>query len=570
MVGKETRLLLTTVFKPYGVEDGYAAGPGMQMELFNNQITRGQRVHSPRANFWTFPLYFLAENVSVPCTVLDFPSWTDFISELKHGYTHVGLSFIQTNVMKVKRMAEYVRRHHPGTKIILGGYGTSLPDLAALVPHDDVCHGEGIQWLRAYFGEDPARPVKHPIMHGVSQKHLYGVPGITDDSAVIFPGLGCENGCFFCSTSSKFNHCYIPLLPTGRSVFDVCREAETRLGVREFAVIDENFLKQPDRARDLLAEMERQGKSYNFWVFSSAEILTKMGVDFLVRLGVCAVWIGIETAHDVFGKMKDVDARGLIRELQDRGISVISSSILFMEHHDRASLQADIDWAIAFETDMHQFMQLTPLPGTPLFRQYLAEGRLIADFPYAKMSGQNVLNFHHPHFRPEEAYDITRQAFRKKYETHGPAVIKMAWTALHGYSRARKDFEARMAQGLAWNPETLRYDRSAGRQSDDFMVLRLRMMRRRAEEFRPLLTAAWLFSPNTVARRKCRELELSYREIFGPRGLVDVFKSSLLVLFGMVESLRLGWGRMRGQDELIRQPPTRRIADRNSGHAATP
>jgi hypothetical protein len=47
--------LLSAVFKPYGVADGYAEAVGMQMELFNNQITREQGVHSPRRNFWSFP-----------------------------------------------------------------------------------------------------------------------------------------------------------------------------------------------------------------------------------------------------------------------------------------------------------------------------------------------------------------------------------------------------------------------------------------------------------------------------------------------------------------------------------
>ncbi|MBW2459964.1 MAG: radical SAM protein, partial [Deltaproteobacteria bacterium] len=68
--------------------------------------------------------------------VLDFPTWKAFTDELAKGYTHVGISFIVPNVLKAKRMAETVRAHHPGMKIILGGYGTIIPDLADIVPHD--------------------------------------------------------------------------------------------------------------------------------------------------------------------------------------------------------------------------------------------------------------------------------------------------------------------------------------------------------------------------------------------------------------------------------------------------
>ena len=160
-----TKLLLTTVFGPYGIKNKYAEGLGMQMELFNNQITREQGVHSPRANYWTFPLYFLAENLSsLPTTVLDFPTWKGYIRELKREYSHVGISFTQQNVLKAKRMAEYIRQNYPQTKIILGGYGTMLPDLADIVPYDEICHGEGVRWLREYFGENPEAPIKHPLL----------------------------------------------------------------------------------------------------------------------------------------------------------------------------------------------------------------------------------------------------------------------------------------------------------------------------------------------------------------------------------------------------------------------
>jgi hypothetical protein len=73
------RILLTTVCKPYGVADEDAEAVGMQMGLPGDQITRGQHAHFARASFWTFPLYFLGENISVPDTVLISPVLIDFL-----------------------------------------------------------------------------------------------------------------------------------------------------------------------------------------------------------------------------------------------------------------------------------------------------------------------------------------------------------------------------------------------------------------------------------------------------------------------------------------------------------
>ncbi len=145
-----TKLLLAGVFKPFGVDDEYGEALNT-MELLNNQVTREQGIHSPRSNNQSFGLYLLAENISVPTTVLDFPSWRDFTKEVSKGYTHIGISFIIPNVLRVKRMAEHIRQHSPGTKIIVGGHGTSIPNLEEIVDYDEVCRGEGVLWLRTIF-----------------------------------------------------------------------------------------------------------------------------------------------------------------------------------------------------------------------------------------------------------------------------------------------------------------------------------------------------------------------------------------------------------------------------------
>jgi hypothetical protein len=407
-------------------------------------------------------------------------------------------------------------------------------------------------------------------MHGVSQKYLYGFRDVIDDSAVIFPGLGCTNGCFFCSTSHKFGNSYIPFLPTGESVFAVCRKGEEKLGVEGFAIIDENFLKMPDRARELLAKMEQHRRPYFFALFSSAETITRVGVDFLVRLGVCLVWVGVESKKPLFSKVKDIDIHSLLAELQAKGITVVSSSILFVEHHDEATLDQDIDWAIGLGTDLHQFMQLIPFPGTPLYRRYVAEGKMIPDFPYTKLHGQDELAFHHPHFTSREAGRITRDAFRKKYETDGPGVLNMALTAIRGYKQAKADMNSREQAGLSWNPQTLRYQRSPGCQTDEFMTLRIEKMRQRALEFRPIMLSARIFAPNNSSRKKAAHVAALYNETLGKPTREERARSFALFCFAAIEWCRIRVRRLFGRAELVRQPRTRRVEYNSECSALSP
>ncbi|MBW2999529.1 radical SAM protein, partial [Candidatus Woesearchaeota archaeon] len=548
---------------PYGIKDRYAEGCGMQMELINNQITREQGVHSPRLNYHSFGLYFMARNISVPTTVLDFPKWKDFVKELKKGYTHVGISFIVPNVLKAKRMAEYIRKNYPKTKIILGGYGTIIPNLKEIMPYDEICPGEGISWLREYFGENREAPIVDAYVIAPLIKHIYGHK-IKNRCVNIFPGLGCKNACSFCATSHKFGKKYVPFLSTGADVFASCLNAEKKSGVKNFGIIDENFLKQPERAKELLSEMEKHSKPYLLdLVFSSAEKVKELGVDFLVRLGVNLIWIGAESKNNIFKKTEGIDLQKLFAELQSKGIRIIASTILFLEHHDKESIQEDVDWAIGLNSEMLQFMQLIPYPGTKIYHQYTKEGKMIKNFPYTMQHGQDKLAFKHPNFKASEARYYTRNAFREKYETHGSAILNMAITATQGYKQAKEDFEYRKKHGLCWNPETLRYEKTKNPKPDKFMKLRIEVMRKEALFFRPTLLVSKVFAPNKACRKKNDMAIKLYNEVFGKPKLKEKVMSIVLLASGTVEAARIKIWKLLGRDEFARQPPTRRVEYHN-------
>ena len=554
----QDRLLLCAVFGPYGVQDAYGEELGCQMELLDNQITRQQGIHSPRQSYWSFGLYMMAENVSVETTVLDFPSWEAFTAELDKGYTHVGISFIVPNVLKAKRMAEHIRAHHPDVTIILGGYGSIIPDLDQIVPHDELCSGEGVRWLREYFGDDVDAPLCHPVLTGPASQSIYGLQ-TKPKGGILLPGLGCENGCSFCVTSHKFQKRYVPLLETGQDVFAACRKAEVVDRTTGFSVMDENFLKQPRRARELLAEMETHGKPYVFDLFSSAETIQELGTDFLVRLGVHLVWIGVESKSNKHSKVQGIDVKALIGELQDKGIVVQASAILFQDHHDPQTIEEDINWVIDLEANLTQFMNYTPYPSTGLYQQLAREGRL-KDVHYRHLHGQGQLAFEHPHFpEPHDHVEILRQAFKRKVEADGPSVLNMAVTAIRGYQRARHEVRERPRLGQSWNPETLRYETASSPQPDRFMELRLRKMKKIALNIRPILQAAAVYAPNAAARAKARDAMELFNRVLGKPSLKDRARSLTLVATGALEAARLSWHQARGHESIPRQPPSKRV-----------
>jgi radical SAM superfamily enzyme YgiQ (UPF0313 family) len=557
-----TRLLLCGVYKPFGVKDE-TSEPLCSMELLNNQVTREQGIHSPRCNNPSFALYLLAENIQVPVTVLDFPDWEEFAAEIDSGtYTHVGISFITPNVIKTKRMAEYVRRHSPHTKILLGGHGIAVPEIRELVDCDEICYGEGISWLRRYFGEEVDRPIIHPTIPSAINSFVYGAP-ILGKAGIIIPGVGCQNSCRFCATSHKFDRQYTAFLRTGQEIYEACRKCEEKLGVDDFGLMDENFCKEPQRARQLLEQMEKHDKAYSFSTFSSAETIKKLGTDFLLRLGINFLWIGVESKADLFEKTKGIDLHGLIADLQDHGITVLASAILFLEHHDKTTIHEDINWAISLESDLLQFMELGPTPGTRLYQDYEAAGKIVDGIPWPRKHGQDEIWFHHPHFTLPETARYLQDAFIKKYHLHGPGVLNMAMTAIKGYLRVKAEIEEREKLGMQWDPAKLCYIAGKKPAVDAFMRLRLHSMQKNAQRFRPALSSTLKYAPNAEAAAKCRRVMALYREAFGPMTFLERVKSAAVRLLAVRESRRIS-----KEGTIMRQPPTNRVtySDRSSGY----
>ena len=434
--GKPRRILLSGVFGPFGVDDAWGRRENI-MELFHNQVTKAQGEASFRFHHRSFGLYFLAENVDADVTVLDFPSRERYVRELGKGYDLVGISFIAPNFAKARDMARLVRILAPEARIVLGGHGAAIEGIESLIDCDDVVRGEGIRGLREILGQDPGAPVVHPVLPSTERQSILGIPLLGRSANLLVPGVGCVNACRFCSTSHFFGKAYRPFLGTGRELFETARAIADRTGTDDFFVMDENFLKDTGRALALLGEMERNRRYFGFQLFSSAEAIRAFGLDNMVRLGVSFVWIGVESAtrSGNYAKNEGVDARLLTRELRDRGITVLASGILCAEHHTPGNIQAEIDFMVGLEADMVQFMLLTPLPVTALYRDMQQKGLLRENLPFEEWHGQKELSWNHPAFPGDAPARWLEKAFRADYEANSSTMYRVIETAFRGWKR---------------------------------------------------------------------------------------------------------------------------------------
>jgi len=422
------------------------------MELYHNQVTRAQGSFSLRMFHRSWGIMMIQENISAPCSVLDFPTREAFAKELiTNHYDIVGISSIIVNVLKVREMCRMVRELSPNSVIVVGGHVAAIPGLDAMIDADHIVRGEGISWMRRYLGEDEHAPIRHPAIVSGLQTRIMGVrlpqrKGGT--AATIIPSVGCPMGCNFCTTSAFFGGKgkFINFYETGDELFDVMCSIETELEVNSFFIMDENFLLHRKRALRLLERMKEAGKSWELSIFASANAIRTYTMLELVELGVSWVWMGLESPRSSYGKLQGHDLTQLTHELREHGIRVQGSTIIGLEHHTPENIVDEIESAVDYQTDFHQFMLYTPVPGTPLYQEMADQGRLLTDIDPADIHGQFKFNFRHAAISRDDSKRFLDWAFWRDFERNGPSLYRLCQTMLLGWRRYKNDPDPRVRE----------------------------------------------------------------------------------------------------------------------------
>lgn len=476
------RVLLSSVARPLGPRHGDATSVGY--ELLHAQVTRAQGVFSPRNVAEHFGLDYIAANLEAPAVVLQYPSESDFVRELRRGdYSHVGIGFNLTTAHRMRRMAGLVRRHAPRAALVLGGYGTALPDTELLRHGDEICRGEGVRFMRALLGESEIEPPHvHPLI--LSPMRLLSVP--LQSSALIFAGLGCPNGCDFCSTSHHFNRRYHRLLPTGRDLFDVISAYEALRPDLNYTVLDEEFLLDRKRALELRDLVQAAELHLDLFVFASVKALSQYTAEELVEIGVGGVWIGFEGLRAGYAKMGGRPLTELIPELRRHGIAVLTSMILGLDYHTPEIIRQEFEALMALVPTYAQFTVYAPLLGTALAARIEHEQRWRPEYREdlerrSRFSDGFHCLFEHPHMSGEQIEELQRWCFAEDYRRLGPSVVRYSQTWL-----------------TAW--EGLRHSRQPA------LRRRAAFIERQLQNTGGLIPLASALAPSAMARIKVREL----------------------------------------------------------------
>ncbi len=480
------KLLLTSVIRPFG---GPGEGDSVGAELFHAQVTRAQGPFSLRQTIRVWAIDYIAENVQAPAVTLHYPSKKELIRELQSGgYTHVGINFVVATFHKVREMVPLIRRYAPRAKIVLGGYGTVLPDDVLAPWADAICREEGIGYMRRLLGEDVSAPVRHPHAPIPSIQVLgYQLPSLVGH---VTAGLGCSNGCDFCCTSHFFKQKYVPFANTGRDIYEALIRTRERAradgqAMNGFIVIDEDFFLHQKRARQFLDCAREGGEPLSLMGFGSIRGLSQFTAREIAEMGFDLIWNAFEGVESGYTKQKGRPIAELYRDLKSVGCGQLTSMIIGFPYQDEATIWREFEQLMKLEPGMTQCLIYFAFPGTPFHSAVVSEGRYLEqyrDAPDLRRWDGFAMHFKHPRFdNPLEVERIQRAVYREDFRRLGPTPLRLARVWLTGYENLRDDE----------NP----------------------MLRARAERLRqdvrgvlPAINATLAFGPSMQARRRALAL----------------------------------------------------------------
>jgi radical SAM superfamily enzyme YgiQ (UPF0313 family) len=318
----------------------------------------------------------------------------------------VGITVHLTFAARAYELADWYRAR--GALVVLGGlHVQSCPGEAT--PHADaIAIGDGVVvWPRILA--DAAVGRLQRIYQADFSNHYAAQPEPRRDllpagafltTASLNATRGCHNRCGFCYLATDG----LTMPYRTRDPADIAA-AISATGEPYAVFTDNNLGSRPDYMLELCAALKPLGiiwsAAISLDVTDHPEVVRAMA-----EAGCTGVFIGFESLTD--GNLEDARKRtpraeeyaARVRLLHDHGIQVNASFVFGFDHDQADVFDKTAAWLETNRVECGTFHLLTPYPGTPLFRQMQAEGRL-RHTDWTRYDTAHCV-FHPRHMTPEE------------------------------------------------------------------------------------------------------------------------------------------------------------------------
>jgi radical SAM superfamily enzyme YgiQ (UPF0313 family) len=346
----------------------------------------------------------------------------------------VGITVITGTARRAYEIADRLRGR--GVPVVLGGpHVTLVPDEAA-AHADAVVTGYAEQTWPALL-RDFAAGRMAPRYVQPAEVSFAGLPFPRRDlldarrfmtTAVFEATRSCAHDCEFCVAPTAWGR--KPYLKPVEYVVEDIR----RHGARRILFVDLNLISDRVHARRLFEAMI----PLNVKWFGLSTTLIGHDLELLelmARSGCNGLLLGFEsvrpaTLRETRKGFNDPESYlRLVRQLHDHGITVMGCFVFGLDHDTPAAFRETVEFAVDAGIDLPRFAIATPFPGTPLFRRFEAEGRILTRnwelydaqhvvFQPARMSVEELQRGHEQAWRDAYSWrSIGRRLWRSRTHT---------------------------------------------------------------------------------------------------------------------------------------------------------
>ena len=370
----------------------------------------------------------------------------------------VCISSISSTAPRTYELADYYRER--GLPVVLGGAHPSFLPLEGLEHADYVICGEGDEALpelvnalinggnladipnlcyrdgdtihqnpwRPFLGDLDSLPIPdYTLIHGWKPRNRRGVVSIATSR-------GCPFNCSFCSVIMMFGRKH-RVTSIDRVIAEI---RQNGLQARHIFFCDDNFTADRQRTKDLCERIIAEGLKIEW----SAQVRVESAKDpelleLMARSGCFVVFVGLESINPAtlkaYNKSQTVQGiKDCVNNFHHYGIKVHGMFVFGSEEDHFQVIRDTVGFSRQLDLDSLQYLMLTPLPGTPFYKEMEAQNRIICR-DWSQYDGHHTV-FQPRQFTPFELQMETTRAMKKFY----------SWTSVIKRLIARDLFFAKM------------------------------------------------------------------------------------------------------------------------------
>lgn len=347
-------------------------------------------------------------------------------------------------------LSKKIKEKKPNISLLCGGvHTTTLPEETLKNSAFNIaCIGEGEETILEIVGGknlkdilgiayktadgaiqmNPRRPLlddldklPYPAWHLYDVKKYHTARIVTKKSRVgaIETSRGCVFSCSFCN-KTVFNRFW-----RAKSSERVVDELEYMLkfGFQEIHFWDDGFSTDIERAKEVCRLIIKRKLKFFWNTFSGirADRVDEELLRLMKEAGCYGTSMGIESGNqeiiNIMGKSTTLDTiRRAVKLIKEAGLVSTGFFIMGLDGETEKTLQDTIDFAKELKLDFPKVMIAVPLPGTPLFNKWSAEGRVKSyDWSRYVFHPEEGLVYEHPNLKFETIYKYYNKFYRELY-----------------------------------------------------------------------------------------------------------------------------------------------------------